>query len=481
MEKTIAEQLAHDAVQLSFRDVPEAVVHQVKLSMLDTLGVAFGGYRSEPSRIVQSLVKEMNGLPESTVFGSGIKTSCLNAALANGIMTRYLDYTDRSFLTKEGLNHTGHHGESIPAILAVGEREHSNGREIIVAVVLAYEFLNRVFDSVPEYDALLDKRGWVHETMRTPCIMALVAGRLLGLDEDQMAHGLALAGCFNFELGILNWCEEEVSMARNLRFPYGAYHGIFGALLAQKGFKGPLNVFEGHHGLAEVITGGQMDLEKLSRPRDDWTILNTWIKRYAAGGNMQGLLEATLNIVKEHNLRAEDVAEVKIKTTALTYRILCNPETRRYPENTYTADHSAYYCTAVAILDRAVGPDQFTDERVRDPRVRELANKISIEPDPKLDQISSFGGSGPAIVHIITKKGQTYDCEVLRPKGHPMNPATELDVEEKFRSMAGKFMGERQLKQIIDTVYNLEKLDDIGELVRLLVVQGEDAGQRCAR
>src|SRR5215471_2763207 len=154
MEKTIAEQLAHDAVQLSFRDVPEAVVHQVKLSMLDTLGVAFGGYRSEPSRIVQSLVKEMNGLPESTVFGSGIKTSCLNAALANGVMARFLDYTDRSFLTKEGLNHTGHHGESVPAILAVGEREHSNGREIIVAVVLAYEFLNRVFDSVPEYDAL---------------------------------------------------------------------------------------------------------------------------------------------------------------------------------------------------------------------------------------------------------------------------------------------------------------------------------------
>src|SRR5262245_36225082 len=199
MEKTIAEQLAHDATQLSFRDMPEAVVHQVKLSMLDTLGVAFGGYRSEPSRIVQLLVKEMNGLPESTVLGSGIKTSCLNAALANGVMARFLDYTDRSFLTKEGLNHTGHHGESIPAILAVGERQRATGQEIVTAVVLAYEFLNRVFATVPDYDAVLDRRGWVHETMRTPCVIALVAGRLLGLNEEQMANGLAIAGSFNFE------------------------------------------------------------------------------------------------------------------------------------------------------------------------------------------------------------------------------------------------------------------------------------------
>ncbi len=473
MTKTVAQQLAHDARQLTFGELPPEVVQQVKCSVLDTLGVAFGGYLSEPSQILQNLIKEMHGPTESTVFGSGLKTSCLYATLANGVMTRFLDYTDRSFLTKEGRNHTGHHGESIPSILAVGERQHSNGQEIITSVVLAYEFLNRVFDSVPEYDALLDKRGWVHETMRTPCIMALVAGRLLGLDEDQMANGLALAGCFNFELGILNWCEEEVTMARNLRFPYGAYHGIFGALLAQKGFKGPLNVFEGRHGLAEVVTGGEMDLEKLRQPRKDWTILNTWIKKYAAGGNMQGLLEATLNIVKEHNLRAEDVAEVKIKTTALAYRILCNPQTRRYPENTYTADHSAYYCTAVAILDRAVGPDQFSDEKVRDPRIRELAKRISIGPDPKLDEVSSFGGSGPAIVQIITKNGQNYTCEVLRPKGHPMNAATEADVEEKFRSMAGKFMGGEQMAKIVDTVSNLETLDDIGGLVKLLVIPQE--------
>lgn len=469
MTKTIAEQLATEAKELTYRDLPPEVVHRVKRSLLDTLGVAFGGYLSEPSQIMQSLVKEMNGPAESTVFCSGIKTSCLYAALANGVMTRYVDFTDRSFLTKEARNNTGHHGESIPPILAVAERQHSTGQEVITAIVLAYELMNRIFAAIPEYNALLDERGWTHETMRTPCAMALVAGRLLGLNEEQMANALALAGSFNFELGIVNWCEEELTMARNLKFPYGAYHAILGALLARKGFKGPLNVFEGHHGIAEVITGGEMDLAMLRQPRRDWTILNTWIKRFAAGGHMQGLLEATLTAVKEHDVKAEDVAEVRIKTNSHTYQILANPETRRYPKTTFTADHSSYYCTAVAILDRAVGPDQFTDAKLQDPRVRELADKIFIDPDPKLDEVASMG-SGPAIAEIITKKGEKYRCEVLQPRGHPMNPVTDADIEEKFRGMAGKFIAEKQMSQIVHNVYSLEKLGDISELIKLLVI-----------
>ena len=469
MQKTVAEQLATEAKELTFAELPLEVVRQAKRSVLDTVGVSFGGYLSEPSQIIQSLIQELNGPAESTVFGSGVKTSCLYAALANGVMARYLDYTDRSFLTKEARksSHTGHNGESIPPILAVGERQHSTGQEVITSVVLAYEFLNKICDSIGGYDAVLDRRGWAHESMRTPCIIALVAGRLLGLNEQQMANALGVAGSFSQVLGIVNSSEEELTMARNLKFSYGAYHGILGALLAQKGFKGPLNVFEGHHGIGEVVAGGEMDFEKLRQPRKDWTILYTWIKNFAADGYAQGHLEATLRLVKEHDIRAEDVAEVRIRISPHAYRITANPETRRHPKTTYTADHSSYYATAVAILDRAAGPEQFSDEKLRDPRVQELSDKVFVEADPKLsDEVVS---TGQAIVEIITKEGKKYHCEVLRPKGHPMNPMTDGDVEEKFRSMASKFMDEKQMRQIIDTVYNLEKLDDIGELVKLLV------------
>src|SRR5262249_16377322 len=288
----------------------------------------------------------------------------------------------------------------------VGERQHASGQDVITAIVLAYELLSRVSDSVGGNEGALDRRGWAPETIRSPCIMAVIAGRLLGLTADQMANALAIAGCFPLELGILVTGEEEMTMARNLRFPYGAYNGILGAFLAQKGFKGPLNVFEGHHGIAEVVTGREMDMEKLRQPKRNWSILNTWIKYFATEGRMQGHIDATITLVKRHDIRPQDVAEVRIKSTARVYRKMGNPQTRRYPKTKETADHSSYYTTAIAILDRAVGPEQFSDERLRDLRVRELLEKVFIEADVNLEEFHA-----PGIVEITTKDGKKYRCE----------------------------------------------------------------------
>ena len=133
MEKTIAESLAAEAKQLTFRDVPPEIVHEIKRSMLDTIGCSLAGYMSEPSRMIQGMIEEMHGPAESTVFGSGLKTSCLNATLANGVMLRHFDYAGVGHLDKQGRDTSGHHCESFPSILAVGERHHSNGQEIITS------------------------------------------------------------------------------------------------------------------------------------------------------------------------------------------------------------------------------------------------------------------------------------------------------------------------------------------------------------
>jgi 2-methylcitrate dehydratase len=94
-----------------------------------------------------------------------------------------------------------------------------------------------------------------------------------------------------------------------------------------------------------------------------------------------------------------------------------------------------------------------------------LADKVVLEPDPQLEGFSYSG-----IVEITTKRGEKFRRQVLQPKGHPMNPMTDADVEEKFRSMAGKFMGEKQIRQVIDTINNLDAVDNIGELIGLLVI-----------
>jgi len=235
--------------------------------------------------------------------------------------------------------------------------------------------------------------------------------------------------------------------------------------MAQKGFKGPLNVFEGHHGISEVVTGHGMNLDKLRQPWKEWTIMYTWIKHYVADGLIQGILEATLKLVNEHKIKAEDVLEVRIRANPHAYENMAIEETRRHPMTTYTADHSSYYCAAVAILDGAMGPAQFTDAKLRDPKVHEMCEKVFVEPDPELVEYNS-----PGIVEIKTKNGQKYNCTVLQPKGHPMNPMDFSDVERKFRSMASEFMDEGQMKVIIDTVYNLDKVQDISELLKSLII-----------
>ncbi len=461
---TIAEHLAAEAQAFTFEGLPPQVVHQAKRSLLDGVAIGLGGYTSEPSQIIQSLIRDVGGPTESTVFVSGLRTSCLYATLANGAMVRYLDYMDRAFLVPEAVNDMGHHGESIVPILALGERQHSSGEDVITAIVAAYELLNKVADSVGGNHGVIDHRGWAPETMRVPSVMALVAGRLLELTEQEMANALAVAASFTQELGILHSGEEELTMARNLRFSFAAHNGILGALLAQKGFKGPLNVFEGHTGIAEVVAGGEMDFEKLRQPRREWTILNTWIKNFATEGRMHGHIEATIGLVNDHDIKAEDVAEVRVKTTAHTYRRMANPATRRRPKTKYTADHSSYYCTAVAIIDRAVGPEQFADDRLRDQKVQALADKVSVEADPALE-----GYISPGIVEIIMKSGAKYAREILQPKGHPLNPMTDADLEAKFRTMAKAFMDERQMDQILKTIYDLENTSDIGALMKLLV------------
>src|SRR5262245_4901118 len=169
MAKTIAEQLASEARELTFPELPPEVVHQVKRLVLDTIGVGFSGYLSESSQIIQSLIREMNGPAESTVFGSGLRTSCLYATLANGAMVRYLEWLDRARIIKEASTIHGHPSESIPPILAVGERQHSTGREVITVIVSAYELLARFSDSINSVEGsrTLNRLGWKHE-IRAP-------------------------------------------------------------------------------------------------------------------------------------------------------------------------------------------------------------------------------------------------------------------------------------------------------------------------
>ncbi len=456
-------ELAKYARSLTFRDLPKDVIHQTKRVLLDTLGCAIGGYGSETSQVIQDVVKELGHPGEATVFGSGLRTSCLNAALANGAMVRYLDYNDTAFIIQGETYRTGYHpSEVIPAILALGEQQGLSGKDAIAAINVGYDLSLAFLEGVVGRG--MEKRGWNGDT-RGAYIMPLVAGKILGLNEVQMENAVGIAGSCHAVLGILDTPAEEYTMTKNIRFPIMTYGGILAAMLAKKGFTGPTSIIEGHEGFVEVIMNGEYDLGKLLDIEGKCAIRETCIKSIIADFSSHGHLAATLSLVRKHDIKPEDVAEVRITTSKRCAEHTGDP-VKKYPKNKETADHSSYYLTAIAIMDRQIGPDQFTPEKYADPEVRELIDKVVLEGDPNLDKVRPAG-----ISEILTRQGEKYSARVDYPRGHARNPMTDEEIVEKFKGMASKHMSDERMKQLIETTFALEKLDDIGKLNGLVVFE----------
>jgi 2-methylcitrate dehydratase len=457
---SVAGQLAKSVKSFSFEDLPNDVIHHTKRLMLDTLGCAIGGYGSEASRIIQGYIEESGHSAEATVFGTGLRTSCLNAALANGAMVRYLDYNDTAFIIQGETYRTGYHpSEVIPPILALGERQHVPGKSIITAINVGYDLSLAFLEGVVGKG--MEKRGWNGDT-RGAFIMPLVAGKILGLTEEQMESAVGISGSCHAVFGILDTPAEEYTMAKNIRFPTMSYAGIMAAMLAKKGFTGPASMIEGHDGFVEVIMGGDYDVERLLGFRGKFAIRDTCIKSIIADFSSHGHLTATLSLVREHNIKPEDVAAIHI-TTSKRCAEHTGDSVKKYPRNKETADHSSYYLTAIAIIDRQIGPDQFTSEKYNDPRVRNLIDKVILKGDPSLDKARPAG-----ISEIITKDGQNYSLRVDYPRGHARDPMTDDEIVDKFKTMASRYMDKEHMDRLINTVFELDKLDDIGKLAELM-------------
>jgi 2-methylcitrate dehydratase len=262
--------------------------------------------------------------------------------------------------------------------------------------------------------------------------------------------------------GILDTPAEEYTMTKNIRFPMMSYASTFAALLSQKGFTGPASMIEGHDGFIEVVMDGEYDTDKLLAFKGKFSICNTCIKSIIADFSSHGHLTATLTLAREHDIKPEDISQIRITTSKRCAEHTGDP-VKKYPKNKETADHSSYYLTAIAVIDREIGPSQFTPEKYGDSQVLELINKVTLTGDPSLDKARPAG-----ISEIIIKDGREYRLRVDYPRGHARNPMTDEEIIDKFRSMASGYMKDDHMNQIIEAVFELENMDDVGKLTDLM-------------
>lgn len=467
----IAARLAEYAQSLRYGDLSPSVVHEVKRRVLDSIGCAMSAVQAPPCHIARRLAQSVKMADGATVWGTTHRTLPDLATFANGAMVRYLDFND-TYLAKE----PAHPSDNIAAVLAVAEARHASGRHVLLATALAYEIHCRLCDA-----AALRPRGWDHVTYG-PFSSALAAAKLLNLSAARTLQAVNLAGVANVALRQTR--VGDLSMWKACAFSNAARNGVFAAMLAQQGMTGPSPIFEGEKGFMKLVSGS-FDLPSLggekegSQKNTGFKILDTYIKHYPVEYHAQTAVEAAL-AVRDELLKSEgpqglaEISAIEIGSYDVAIEIIGRDPEKWHPQTRETADHSFPYCVAVALLDGTVTLRSFEENRMDDPILQAFMQKVRVVQQPEF--IGRYPVAMPTRLTVTTTSGKAYVAQREHPLGHPSHAMSDREVEEKFSLLTSRQLGPAQTRKIIDVIWDLDRLKDVGVLMPLLKVKGRSQG-----
>lgn len=452
--KTISSKLACYSSSLNFEDLPPEVVHEVKKRLIDSFACALGAYNSLPGKIARGIGQKVQTNYGATLIGTDHRTTPELATFANGILIRYLDYND-TYLSKE----PAHPSDNISTALAIAEAENADGKKLITSIVLGYEIQCRLCDA-----ASLRSRGWDHVGY-VSIASALLASKLMNTDQEKTEHAIALSITPNVTLRQTR--VGELSMWKGCAAANAARNGLFAALLARDGMTGPSQIFEGEKGFLNQVTGSfDLQTDTFGGSNEKFKILDTYIKYYPSEYHSQAGVEAALEL--RSKVKIEEIKEINIETYDACVDIIAGEEEKWHPKTRETADHSLPYCIAVALYDGKVALEQFSEKRIQDPKLHSLISKVQVKRNQEHNR--QYPEAFPCLIEIKTKSGESFTKTVTYPKGHPKNPLTDEEVEDKFDVLNGGLINNSKIKEIMDCIWNLENLKDVKKMITLFKV-----------
>ncbi len=451
---TVTAKMSRWASTLQFEDISPDAIYQAKRFLLDSLGCALGGYQQHDVKIALEVLDEVAGPGLATVIGTGQRVDPVSAALANALMIRCMDYND--IYWKQDPSHPS---DIFPAAIACCERAGTDGKELIVGLVLGHEFEMRFCEAA--FPGIRE-RGWHHATL-TAFVSPMVAGRALHLPWEQIQHAIGISASRHCTLGAVT--AGKLTMMKNTVDPMATQSGVLAALLAEKGYTGPEHVVDGKEGLTHVFKPDW----KLNLLTDglgqSWRITQCGMKAFPTEALTHTPISAVLDLVKSNDLRPDQVEKIQIRSLARAADILSDPS-KYDPHTRETADHSLPYVIAAALVDRQVTPVQFTMEKIMDPTIRAQLRKVEVVADPEIEKV--FPALQRVIVNINTTDGRSFSKQLDYPKGDPRNPLTDQEVEEKFSALADGVLSNGAQKRVKDAIWNLERVGSVSELMALM-------------
>jgi 2-methylcitrate dehydratase len=444
---TIAHRLAQQAQAARIEDLSPKVVHEVKRRVLDSIGCALGAWTSRPAQVTRAMAQTVAVPGGASLLGSRHRTTADLAAFSNGALVRYLDFND-TYLSQE----PAHPSDNIPAALAVGQVCRASGRQIITAIALGYEVQCRLCDA-----ASLRAHGWDH-VFYGAFSTALLASKLYGLTTEQTVHALGLAGVCNFATRQTR--TGQISDWKACAFSNAARNGVFAASLARLGLTGPNEIFEGPKGLFQMVTG-PFDLRWATGP-EDWMILRTYIKFWPAEYHSQSAIDAALQLRPQVG-DCRQIERIVIESFEAAVSIIGSEPEKWRPTSRETADHSLGYCVAAALLDGDVTQESFANDKLRDPHILGLLDKISIVETDECN--AGYPDGIPNKLIIRLRGGRELTRLVKYPRGHAGNPMTDAEVVAKFRRQAVNVVSDATAERLVDLAMSLDELTDVTPLV----------------
>ena len=442
---TVTQSLAEFVMSTDRESLPAWSIHEAKRTLLNMLAISLSASKSDGASIILDWAREECATEHASVIGANLKTSMSTAALVNGFLCHLQDYDDTHFPTI--LHPTA---PVWPSVLALSERLGISGYDTLSAFVLGAETACRVAISVHpwHYD-----QGW-HITGTSGVFGAAAgAGRVCGLDADQLTNAFGIAG--TLAAGVR---EVFGTHGKPLHAGHAAENGLRAARWAQNGFTGGDDIIAGRRGFWAVLSdSGHSEEALLGGFGERWEFRMNGLKPFANGIVSHPIQQAVVEVRNEHSLKPAQIKSITARVHPLVLELMNRPEPRVGLEGKFSFQH----CAAAALVDGAGHDSQFSDAKVQDPVIKDVRTKVSATIDESVREEEVY-------LTITLTNGQKLEHHVKHAVGSPNNPMSDEALIAKYRDLAGEVLSQQQVEDLEAAVWELDEAVNVSSLTQLM-------------
>jgi 2-methylcitrate dehydratase PrpD len=447
--ENITRRLAEHAATLRYADIPPPVIERAKLFVADFVGIAVrAAYDAESTSPMIAAAEALGAAGKdgvgATIFSTRGRFAPPVAALVNGAIGHSMDFDPMN--TPASLAPSP---PAIPAALAAAEMCGADGRDVLTAIVAGYDVTCKISKALGP--AAMYERGF-HPTAVAGCFGATAAaGRVLGLDVEQMVHAFGIA--LSEAAGSMQYLRNG---AWTKRFQAGnaGRNGLVAATFAKHGFTGAVDALEGRFGLFHAYVPNAKPELAVEGLREVWEVATTGIKPYPACRLSHAPADLAAAFYAEHGDRSDDIAEIAVGLSNTGMVLTGAPqEHKRNPKSVVDGQFSSHFTVAVMLRQGKLGWDDYA-RQLADPRTLALTRTVTAFEDPRVE--ANYPNLLSGSLKITMRDGQTHESFQRIPKGDPENFVTNEELRAKFTSLVAPCLGEAGEAALFEIATHLE-------------------------